>query len=246
MHGTVSIDVPRKHSVLLSLSFIRVSDYTVSCLESQLELYIGSLVTYTEWELCDTFVRRPYMDLFDTDHFRLYYRSYYGAFSRKKEFIEFKLLFSFLKDSALPEKLPGGKWNCSVPHWPDFRQHMRCNMLRECEGGEDEVDCGYESEDCGPGLISAAGSCYLYADDVVFSSMSSLEASRECEKRGSYLVSLNTPEEWKIISDLLLKQMIFDTIFIGLRDQSRALPPECVNYRDALLLLLLLLLLLTN
>ena len=65
-----------------------------------------------------------------------------GAFSRKKEFIEFKLLFSFLKDSALPEKLPGGKWNCSVPHWPDFRQHMRCNMLRECEGGEDEVDCG--------------------------------------------------------------------------------------------------------
>ena len=223
MHGTVSIDVPRKHSVLLSLSFIRVSDYTVSCLESHLELYIGSLVTYTEWELCDTFVRRPYMDLFDTDHFRLYYRSYYGAFSRKKEFIEFKLLFSFLKDSALPEKLPGGKWNCSVPHWPDFRQHMRCNMLRECEGGEDEVDCGYESEDCGPGLISAAGSCYLLEN---FNGKTSDEATVECQRRGGYLVSLNTPEEWKVLSQLMLERIPFDYIFVGLRFNNPTLPQQ--------------------
>ena len=205
---------------------------------SNTKVYVGSL-DIPVWNICPGSKRqRPRLEMFETE--AIYITFFHEA---KEPFSDFKLLFSFHLKSALLEQLPGGKWNCSVPHWPDFRQHMRCNMLRECEGGEDEVDCGYESEDCGPGLISAAGSCYLYADDVVFSSMSSLDASRECEKRGGYLVSLNTPEEWKIISDLLLKQMIFDTIFIGLRDQSRALPPECVNYRDAFLLLLLLLLL---
>ena len=40
----------------------------------------------------------------------------------------FRLLFSFHNDSALPEQLPDGKWNCSVPFWPDFKQHLLCNF----------------------------------------------------------------------------------------------------------------------
>nr|KAG5687882.1 hypothetical protein BaRGS_008552 [Batillaria attramentaria] len=40
----------------------------------------------------------------------------------------FKLTFSFHNQSALPQRLPDGKWNCSVPHWADFQQHFLCTL----------------------------------------------------------------------------------------------------------------------
>nr|KAG5689452.1 hypothetical protein BaRGS_026013 [Batillaria attramentaria] len=35
-----------------------------------------------------------------------------------------RYIFSFHNQSALPQRLPDGKWNCSVPHWADFQQHF--------------------------------------------------------------------------------------------------------------------------
>ncbi|PVD35471.1 hypothetical protein C0Q70_02434 [Pomacea canaliculata] len=57
----------------------------------------------------------------------------------------FRLSFSFHALSALPQQLRDGRWNCSVPHWPDFRLHFPCNLVSDCVGGEDEVDCPYTS-----------------------------------------------------------------------------------------------------
>nr|KAG5712232.1 hypothetical protein BaRGS_014582 [Batillaria attramentaria] len=53
----------------------------------------------------------------------------------------FHLSFSFHNMSALPQQLSGGKWNCSVPHWTNFRQHFLCTLESECAGGEDVVIC---------------------------------------------------------------------------------------------------------
>ena len=225
--STVHVDVPEKHSVLISLVFLRVSDHFMICSSVMFELYVGSTEIWPVWELCEADAKRPYLELFDTDAFHLRYVgfSYYVV---ANSHVEFSLLFSFHNDSALPEQLPGGKWNCSGPHWPGLRPHLGCNMMRECEGGEDEAGCEYydESEACGPGLISAAGRCYLYADDVIFANLSWAEASRECRKRDGYLVSPNTPEEWQVISDLLLKWIVFDTVFLGMQFRKSVLPRE--------------------
>ena len=74
----------------------------------------------------------------------------------------FRVLFSFHNASALPEKLGGGGgggrggrggrgWNCSVPHWPDFRLHFPCDLQAQCGGQEDEAECPYTGQDCGEG-----------------------------------------------------------------------------------------------
>ena len=60
------------------------------------------------------------------------------------------------KTSALPHKLPGGLWNCSVPNWSEFQTHFRCNYDTECALAEDETDCPYTGH-CKPGQFSADG-----------------------------------------------------------------------------------------
>ena len=59
-----------------------------------------------------------------------------------------------------PQRLAGAQWNCSVPHWADFKPHLACNLLVQCPGREDEAGCGYPT--CGPdraGFV-VGGTCY--------------------------------------------------------------------------------------
>jgi hypothetical protein len=55
----------------------------------------------------------------------------------------FQMKFSFLTSSTTLKVLPSGLWNCSVPHWSDLKHHFPCNLQKNCEEGEDEVDCPY-------------------------------------------------------------------------------------------------------
>ena len=46
----------------------------------------------------------------------------------------FRLSFSFHPPSVVPDRLPTGRWNCSAPHWTDFKHHFPCNLKNDCEG----------------------------------------------------------------------------------------------------------------
>nr|KAG5710814.1 hypothetical protein BaRGS_026965 [Batillaria attramentaria] len=48
---------------------------------------------------------------------------------------------------VVPKQLPDGKWNCSVPHWTQFRPHLTCNLELECAGGEDEQGAYFKRQD---------------------------------------------------------------------------------------------------
>nr|KAG5689449.1 hypothetical protein BaRGS_026010 [Batillaria attramentaria] len=84
-------------------------------------------------------------------------------------------IFSFHIQSALPQRLPDGKWNCSMPHWGDFQQHflcdgycmpvyVRCNDVYDCPGKEDEAAC--DSYTC-PGFYRCRkSSVCLHPDHV--------------------------------------------------------------------------------
>ncbi|PVD35464.1 hypothetical protein C0Q70_02427 [Pomacea canaliculata] len=135
----------------------------------------------------------------------------------------FRLDFSFHALSALPQQLSDGRWNCSVPHWPDFRLHFPCNLVSDCVGGEDEVDCPYTSHVCGPGFQSANGTCLQFTKtdhDITW-----VEASEACESRGMLLMAAHTPAEWAAIQDLLRYRPL-ETPFYGMVLASPALPYE--------------------
>ena len=61
--------------------------------------------------------------------------------------------------SRLPERTSSVQWNCSVPYWPDFQLHLHCNLLSECERGQDEDNCGYVT--CRQGGFVFNGICYM-------------------------------------------------------------------------------------
>ena len=66
-----------------------------------------------------------------------------------------------MKSSAVPSRLPDGLWNCSEASWPDFQQHLTCNLITECAGGEDEQNCPYTGP-CGQGRLTWQHHCYDY------------------------------------------------------------------------------------
>ncbi|KAK7495131.1 hypothetical protein BaRGS_00013541, partial [Batillaria attramentaria] len=68
----------------------------------------------------------------------------FASYPKSRQSERFKLLFSFHNQSALPERLPDGKWNCSVPHWGDFQQHFLCTLEPECAEGQDDVICPWK------------------------------------------------------------------------------------------------------
>jgi len=123
----------------------------------------------------------------------------------------------------LPEKLASGKWNCSVPHWPDFRQHFPCNAYPDCSLAEDEVDCPYTTEKCGLGFITAGDSCHflLMPPDI---SASWYSGRQQCFSQGARLSTLNTPAEWNAVKNAL-RLRNGDNVFLGMTSTSTFLPP---------------------
>ena len=79
-----------------------------------------------------------------------------------------------------------------MPHWPDFRLHLRCNLARECAGGEDEEGCPYTL--CEDGGLAWGGSCFHLLDPGY--SLSWHDSNLACSRRvGGRLASLHTPLE---------------------------------------------------
>ena len=124
-----------------------------------------------------------------------------------------------------------GQWNCSVPYWPDFKDHFVCNLVANCIHGEDEQHCPYTSASCPLTHFRAAGRCFRYVDPD--STLTWNEAGRLCGQGqgrsaySSYLASFNTPEEWHEVTRLLrLRSLRLKTerVFVGLRYVGDALP----------------------
>ena len=103
--------------------------------------------------------------------------------------------FSFHPLSAAPRRLDSGLFDCAVPHYHSFKQHVHCNLESECEGGEDEGGhCPFSSPAC-RGLVDAGEKCFLSVDS---DDELPWEAARgDCRRRGGDLAMMKTPEEWE-------------------------------------------------
>ena len=130
-----------------------------------------------------------------------------------------------LQSSEIPQRL-SKTWNCSVPHWPHFERHFRCNMRQECASSKDEVECPYSL--CAHGGVSFFGHCYFI---IRLKSWRTWDAARkECRKFGASLASLTSPREWSDVMRWLhlgvpwLIGYTEKTLSIGLQSAPPSLP----------------------
>ena len=133
----------------------------------------------------------------------------------------FRMTFTIHKRRFSPRQLPNGKFDCSVSYYQDFQRHLHCNLLSECQKGEDEHLCAYNNGACN-GSIAFESKCYKYFDWS--KAITWTDAFNECKKRGAELASLNTPEEWNAIENALDYGHRASVVFIGLRTADPNLP----------------------
>nr|KAG5712919.1 hypothetical protein BaRGS_007516 [Batillaria attramentaria] len=95
------------------------------------------------------------------------------------------MFFSIHPTSKMPQQLDNGLFNCSVPHYTSFSLHFDCNLETECTAGEDERNCDYTSDACGPGFIDAGNKCYRYV--TVRNEITWLDAEEQCRSFGERL-----------------------------------------------------------
>ena len=110
-----------------------------------------------------------------------------------EELTGFKMMYAIFPRSQEPQQLPNRLYNCSVSRLHSFKLLFGCNMVRECQGNEDEKGCSYASTDCGDGALDAGTKCYRFVRREGFTTWN--EASSKCTEGNERLVTLATRDE---------------------------------------------------
>ena len=112
----------------------------------------------------------------------------------------FKLLFSFQRESRIPQRLNSGLYNCSVDDYWRFQQHLDCNLKTQCQDGRDEAGhCPFSSPAC-DGSVATHGKCFRQF--TVGRVISPERARDQCRELGLELASVKTPQEFRDFNKL--------------------------------------------
>ncbi|KAK7494969.1 hypothetical protein BaRGS_00013848 [Batillaria attramentaria] len=213
------VDIPANHSIMISFPVFDVefpSEYGMP--PDSMEMYLGG--KSTDDIIFNSEPVTPTPALYGRSAPRMngttLHVHFHSGSTNVRHAIGFKMLFSFHNNTALPEQLSNGTWNCSVPYWDDFRDHFVCNFKLDCFNGEDERGCLYKNHTCGEGWVLLRGKCYVYVTHE--QSLSWYDASDACKERGGYLASLNTPNEYLAVMHFLMARADSD-VFVGFQYQ---------------------------
>ncbi|PVD29178.1 hypothetical protein C0Q70_11775 [Pomacea canaliculata] len=205
-NGSAIITPPTGHTVMISFPRIDIS-YSEGCLFDYLRLTQVDTDIETEvWKKCGDVNITP--RVFNSS-LRLVFVS--DSMSVKTGF---KMLFSFHSYVETPEEVDAGVFNCSVRYFHTFKDHVHCNMERECEGGEDEASCPYTNPSCGEGLIDGENKCYRFENKT--KNITWKNAFSICHSYGQQLVTLKTPQEWRDFQRILDYGKRSTYLYIGL------------------------------
>ena len=220
MDTNSSVRVPEGHVVMVSVLDMDIAGSYSVCYDYNVALSTDPKALITDEFLCGNTIPGP--KLYETNLLTFFF---YG-WGISRSFRGFKIQFSFYPRSARPLRLPDGTWNCSVANWPDFRHHFPCNLHADCARGEDEDQCPYTSDLCGPGLLTIGGRCYSYNWNIMTKGYMTLlrqgneqitwrAAMEDCRSNGARLASLGSYQEMSEVRELLYKT---DTpaVFIGM------------------------------
>ncbi|KAL8590308.1 hypothetical protein ACOMHN_006424 [Nucella lapillus] len=211
------LDVPTNFSVMISFLFFDIEVHT-DCDYDRLTVQVKVNKTSNESLELIHCNNKPVLKptVFHSNVLLFHFKS-----DESVEHLGFRLQFSFHDLSETPQKDDDGKWNCSVPYWPQFQQHLNCNVVEECVSGKDEEQCDHTSEKCGKGLLLIASKCYIFISEE--KPVTWNEAANECLRREAYLASLNSPREWKEVI-AIVSSLIKETVYFGLQSSGPSFP----------------------
>ena len=220
MYTRASVRVPEGHVVMVSVLHMDIPGTYSTCSDFYAAWSTHPEGSIMEEYLCGNTIPGP--KLYESNLLIVFFSAVGNSMSIRG----FKIQFSFYPRSARPLRLPDGTWNCSVANWPDFRHHFPCNLHAECARGEDEEQCPYTSDLCGPGLLTIGGRCYFYGWNTMVKGFDIINPNRnekrswvgdekECQSVGTRLASLGSYQEMSEVRKLLYKT---DTpvVFVGL------------------------------
>ena len=152
---------------------------------------------------------------------------------KKKELTGFKMVYAIFPRSQQPQpqELSDNLYNCSVPRLHIFKPLLGCNMVRECQGNEDEKGCSYASTDCGDGALDAGTKCYRFVRREGFTTWN--EASSKCTEGNERLVTLATRDEVARFRQIMATVKDPRTVVIGaqLLDNIQFVIPDALYKR---------------
>ncbi|KAK7095196.1 hypothetical protein V1264_006640 [Littorina saxatilis] len=215
MDAVQKIDLPANHSIMIS--FERMDIYNQ---KRNIGDECQNNVTFTTIDRASQRTKEVLVACTNEDLPIRTYTSplniHFTTFDAGPPWTGFKFKFTIQPFSKTPKRLKSGLFNCSVPYYASFKQHVHCNMKQECEGGEDEGGhCPFSSPACN-GSVAVNNKCYtLFVQPLALSGTSS---HNFCQKRGLQPAMMKTTEEWGAFSKLLFShsRVLDEKIAIGL------------------------------
>ena len=143
----------------------------------------------------------------------------------------FKLMYTVAPKSQNLALLADNIYNCSVSQFYKYKDLLRCNLIRECEGNEDEKDCAIYGTACGMGAVESGEKCYT----VVYPHrhLSWFEARSVCLSKQQSLITF-TPHDkdaTEVLKLLGSKYNVYE-FFLGIHMGLDSLPtPLSTLYR---------------
>ena len=134
----------------------------------------------------------------------------------------FNLKYITLPSYALPEHVNPYTYNCTVSHFYTFKDIFMCDLIRDCEGYEDEDGCAVYSRSCGGRAVQAGTKCISVLHPDLHVSWS--EAQSLCLQRQQRLVQHSQRPDIMTTLGILKSQYNVYLFFVGAQKKKDIFP----------------------
>ena len=193
MNASLIVHLPRHHYIMMS--FLQLMDlHPLSVPYISAKITLSSIPTNRKalWTAAE--VQNIPAELYNST-ISIHFKTRHASNS-------FKIRFSFHPLHAWPRKSLSGMFNCSVPFYTSFKDHLNCNLKQECEEREDEGGhCPFSSPACDGDMAVADIKCFSL--HVTHTKISWREAKGQCEDKLGKLAILRSQEEVDVFLNML-------------------------------------------
>ena len=200
--GYFMIDVAKGSVILIKISYFHTKDDYLA---------ISTVVNNTREEVWKLAGEHHYIPLL------CFQQSLFIQFSSNlfSPFGGFKLKYTKVPQYVRPKQVGTYTYNCSVPYFSSFKDIFRCDLIRDCDGYEDEDGCDIYSQACGGRAIEVGKKCIsVLRQDI---SITWTEAQYFCLQNQQRLVQhVQRKDTWTILQKMKTEYNIY-RFFVGLQ-----------------------------
>ena len=144
---------------------------------------------------------------------------------------EFNLIYTIVPVYALPEHVGDYMYNCSVSHFHKYSEIFKCNLIRDCEGYEDEDGCDVYSHNCSGRDVETGLKCISVLHPDLHVSWSEVQSL--CLQRQQRLVQhIQQPDIMNTLGMIKSEYNIY-LFFVGAQKKKDIFPPHLSSlYRN--------------